>query len=123
MPTTTPVNLPLLSVTQAWWVLLLAILLEVGGTTCMRLSDGFSRLTPSLMIFVFYAGSFSLNVMVVRVLGLGTTYAVWSGVGTLATVAIGCLYFREPGTALKLASAGLIVAGVVSMQLAGRAPT
>ena len=116
-----PANLPLLSITQAWWVLLLAILLEVGGTTCMRLSDGFSRLTPSLMIFVFYAGSFSLNVMVVRVLGLGTTYAVWSGVGTLATVAIGSLYFREPATALKLASAGLIVAGVVGMHLAGRA--
>ena len=113
-------TLPLLTVTQAWWVLLLAILLEVGGTTCMRLSDGFSRLTPSVLIFVFYAGAFSLNVMVIRVLGLGITYAVWSGVGTLATAAIGCLVFDEPATALKLASAALIVAGVMGMHLAAR---
>ncbi len=84
-------TLPLLTVTQAWWVLALAILLEVGGTTSMRLSEGFSRLTPSLLIFVFYAGAFSLNVMVIRVLGLSVTYAVWSGVGTLATAAIGYL--------------------------------
>lgn len=116
-------SLPLLTVTQAWWVLALAILLEVGGTTCMRLSDGFSRLTPSVLIFVFYAGAFSLNVMVVRVLGLGLTYAVWSGVGTLLTALIGFWLFDEPATALKLASTGLIIAGVVGMQLASRAPT
>lgn len=114
-------SLPLLTVTQAWWVLALAILLEVGGTTCMRLSDGFSRFTPSVLIFVFYAGAFSLNVLVIRVLGLSITYAVWSGVGTLATAAIGCLVFQEPATALKFASAALIVAGVAGMHLASRA--
>ncbi len=115
-------TLPLLSVTQAWWVLALAILLEVGGTTCMRLSDGFSRLLPSVLIFVFYAGAFALNVQVVRVLGLSITYAVWSGVGTLATMAIGVLVFREPATALKFASAALIVVGVAGMHAASRAP-
>jgi small multidrug resistance pump len=112
--------LPLLNTTQAWWVLSLAILFEVGGTTCMRLSEGFTRPTPSLLIFVFYAGSFALNVMVVRVLGLSIAYAVWSGAGTVATALIGYLYFREPVTALKVASAGLIVLGVVGMHLASR---
>jgi small multidrug resistance pump len=116
-------TLPLLTVTQAWWVLALAILLELGGTTCMRLSDGFSRLVPSVMIFVFYAGAFSLNVLVIRVLGLSVTYAVWSGVGTLATGLIGWLFFHEPATALKVASAGLIILGVVGMHLASRAST
>ena len=116
-------TLPLLTVTQAWWVLALAILLELGGTTCMRLSDGFSRLTPSLLIFVFYAGAFSLNVLVIRVLGLSVTYAVWSGVGTLATAAIGWLFFHEPATALKVASAGLIIVGVMGMHLASRTST
>jgi small multidrug resistance pump len=112
--------MPPLNPVQAWWVLSLAILLEVGGTTCMRLSEGFSRLTPSVLIFVFYAGSFGLNVLVIRVLGLSITYAVWSGVGTLATAMIGWLYFNEPATALKMASAGLIVMGVMGMQLASR---
>lgn len=118
MSSTSP--LPLLSVPQAWVVLGLAIALEVAGTVCMRLSDGFSRLMPSVLIFVFYAGAFALNVQVVRVLGLSVTYAVWSGVGTLATAVIGVLVFREPATALKFASAGLIVLGVVGMHLAAR---
>ena len=114
-------TLPQLSLAQAWWVLGAAILLEVGGTTCMRLSEGFSRWVPSILIFVFYAGSFALNVMVVRVLGLSITYAVWSGAGTLATGLIGWAWFNEPATGLKLASAGLIVLGVVGMHLASRA--
>ena len=117
-----PLTLPQLNLTQAWWVLAAAIALEVGGTTCMRLSEGFSRWLPSLLIFVFYAGSFALNVMVVRVLGLSVTYAVWSGAGTLATALIGTLYFKEPATALKMASAGLIVMGVIGMHMAGRSP-
>lgn len=115
-----PLYLPQLTLPQAWWVLALAILLEVGGTTCMRLSDGFSRLTPSVLIFVFYAGSFALNVLVIRVLGLSVTYAVWSGAGTLATALIGYLYFKETATALKIGSAGLIVLGVTGMHLASR---
>lgn len=115
-------TLPLLTAPQAWCLLGLAILLEVGGTTCMRLCEGFTRPTPSVLIFVFYAGAFALNVQVVRVLGLSTTYAVWCGVGTLVTVAIGCLYFKEPATALKLGSASLIVLGVIGMHAAARLP-
>jgi len=113
--------LPQLNVPQAWWVLSLAIVFELGGTTCMRLSAGFTRLTPSVLIFVFYAISFALNVLVIRVLGLSVVYAVWSGAGTLATALIGFLYFKEPATAMKMASAGLIVMGVMGMHLSTQA--
>lgn len=116
-------HLPLLSLPQAWAVLALAIAFEVAGTTCMRLSEGFSRWLPSVLIFVFYAVSFTLNVMVVRVLGLSTTYAVWSGVGTLLTSLIGWWWFKEPATALKFASAGLIVLGVVGLHAASGGAT
>ena len=112
--------LPHLNTTQAWLVLALAILFEVGGTTSMRLSDGLSRLTPSVMIFVFYAVSFLLNAMVIRTLGLSVAYAVWSGVGTVLTAAIGYLWFKEPATALKLASTALIVIGVAGLHAASR---
>ncbi len=112
--------LPHLNPNQAWAVLALAIVFEVGGTICMRLSDGFTKLTPSVLIFAFYACSFALNVMVIRVLGLSVVYAVWSGVGTVATSLIGYLYFKEPATALKMASAGLIVLGVMGMHAASR---
>lgn len=110
----------MLTINQAWAVLSAAILFEVAGTTCMRLSEGFTRLTPSVLIFVFYAISFLLNTMVVRTLGLSIVYAVWSGVGTVLTALIGYLYFKEPATALKLASAGLIVIGVIGLHSASR---
>ena len=112
--------MPMLSTSQAWAVLSVAILFEVAGTTCMRLSEGFSRLTPSLLIFAFYAVSFALNTMIVRTLGLSVVYAVWSGVGTVLTACIGYLYFREPATALKLVSTGLIVIGVIGLHTATR---
>jgi small multidrug resistance pump len=107
--------LPNLNVQQAWGLLSLAIVFEVAGTTSMKLCDGFTRLTPSVLMFVFYAISFALNTMVVRTLGLSVVYAVWSGAGTLITAMIGYLYFKEPATALKMASAGLIVIGVFGL--------
>ena len=113
---------PTLNFSQAWAVLSAAILLEVAGTTCMRLSEGFSRLTPSVLIFVFYAGSFALNTLIIRTLGLSVVYAVWSGVGTVLTAAIGFLYFKEPATAMKLACIGLIVIGVLGLHAASRVP-
>jgi len=106
---------------QAWWLLAAAIVFEIAGTVCMRLSEGFTRLTPSALIFVFYAVSFALNTFVIRTLGLSVVYAVWSGVGTVATAAIGICYFKEPATALKLASIGLIVVGVLGVHSASRA--
>jgi small multidrug resistance pump len=111
-----------LSVSQAWWILSAAILFEVAGTTCMRLSESFSKLTPSLLIFVFYAGSFALNTLVIRTLGLSVVYAVWSGVGTVLTAAIGVWYFKEPATAAKLACIGLIVIGVIGLHAVSRVP-
>ena len=70
---------------------------------------------------MFYAISFALNTMVTRTLGFSVVYAVWSGVGTVLTAAIGYLYFKEPATAMKLASAGLIVIGVIGLHSASRA--
>jgi small multidrug resistance pump len=114
-------SMQVLNVGQAWAVLAVAILFEVAGTTCMRLSEGFTRLKPSVLIFVFYAASFALNTMIIRTLGLSVVYAVWSGVGTVLTALIGYLYFKEPATALKMVSAGLIVIGVLGLHSASRA--
>jgi small multidrug resistance pump len=110
----------LLTQSQAWVVLSGAILLEVAGTTSMRLSEGFTRLTPSVLIFVFYALSFALNTLVIRVLGLSVVYGVWSGVGTVLTALIGIYYFKEPVTAIKMVSIGLIVIGVMGLHSASR---
>jgi small multidrug resistance pump len=73
-----------------------------------------------VLIFVFYAGAFVLNTLVIRVLGLSVTYAVWSGVGTVLTAIIGIGYFKEPATAIKMVSIGLIVIGVMGLHSTSR---
>jgi small multidrug resistance pump len=107
--------MPTLSIAQAWLILSGAIMFEVAGTTCMRLAEGFTKLIPSLLIFVFYALSFTLNTLTVRTLGLSVVYAVWSGVGTVITSIIGYWYFKEPITAIKILSTTLIVVGILGL--------
>jgi small multidrug resistance pump len=102
-----------------WLYLALAILLEVAGTTSMKLSAGFTRLGPSLLIFPFYAASFTALTFALRRIEIGIAYAIWSGVGTALISLIGIVAFREPSTSLKLASIGLIIMGVVGLNLAG----
>jgi small multidrug resistance pump len=105
---------------QAWALLSVAIFLEVCGTTCMKLSHGFTRPVPSVAMFVFYGLAFACNTMVTKTLDLSITYAVWSGVGTVATACIGIFYFKEAATALKMASISLIIIGVMGLHAASR---
>ena len=106
---------------QHWLLLTGAIVLEVAGTTSMKLSDGFSRLTPSVLIFVFYGLSFVALTLALRKFDVSVAYAIWSGVGTALVAVIGVMYFREPITALKLVSIALIIAGVVGLNVGERA--
>ena len=111
------------SITQAWALLSVAIVFEVAGTTSMKLSHGFTNLGPSIMMFACYAAAFSCNTFVTKTLDLSITYAVWSGVGTVATAAIGLWWFREPATALKLVCIGFIVVGVFGLHAVSRLQT
>lgn len=102
---------------QGWLLLLFAILLEVAGTTCMKLSMGFSRLIPSAFIFVFYGLSFTALTYSLKKIDLGTAYAVWSGVGIGLITIIGFFYFKEQVTLLKLVSIMFIILGVIGISL------
>ncbi len=101
--------------------LVLAILMEVTGTTCVKLSEGFTRLLPSVLIFVFYGMSLGFLGLALKEVDLGLAYAVWSGLGIAFIASVGILWFSEPVTALKVISLGLIVAGVAGLNLAGQA--
>jgi small multidrug resistance pump len=107
--------------TMTWLYLVLAILLEVSGTTCMKLSEGFTKLGPSILLFVFYTLSFGMLTLALKKLDVSVAYAVWSGMGTALIATIGVLWFKEPVTALKLISLGLIIIGVVGLNLSGGA--
>jgi small multidrug resistance pump len=102
---------------MAYLYLLGAILLEVCGTTSMKLSQGFTRLGPSILIFVFYGLSFTLLTMVLKKIEVSIAYAIWSGVGTAIIATVGILYFKEALTLLKLISLALVIIGVIGLNL------
>lgn len=95
--------------------LALAISSEIVATTSLKLSDGFTRLIPSMVVVVGYAVSFYALSVSLRSFPLGVVYAIWSGVGTAAIVLIGYLLFHEVLDAVKLGAIGLIIIGVVAL--------
>jgi multidrug transporter EmrE-like cation transporter len=97
----------------------LAIASEVIATVALKASDGFSRPVPAAIVVAGYALSFWLMALVLKHLSVGTTYAVWSAVGTAAIALIGVFAYGESASLLKVASLGLIVLGVVGLNAAG----
>lgn len=100
-----------------WTYLTLAIVLEVIGTTALKLSDGLNRLVPTVLMFGCYGLAFWCNAMALRRLDLSVTYAIWSGVGTAALAVIGMTWLKEPVNAMKIGSIALILLGVVGLHL------
>lgn len=101
---------------MVWLVLVLAGLFEVGMVMGLNLSDGFTRLWPSLMTLVFGGASFLLLSVAMRSVPVGTAYAVWTGIGAVGAVVLGIVLFKEPAGLLRLGAIALIVAGVVALR-------
>lgn len=91
--------------------------MEVSGTACMKLSNGFTRLWPSIGVLVFYLSCFAALTLAVRTIPLSTAYAIWCGVGIVLIAGIGILFFDEPVSWVKILGIGLIVCGVVILNL------
>lgn len=106
-----------------WLILGAAILFEVTGTICLKLSEGFSRLGPSLAILPLYACSLALLTLALKTIPVSTAYAIWAAVGTGLVAVIGIAVFREPVGAIKVASLVLIVVGVVGLHVGDRLST
>ncbi|NMG06786.1 multidrug efflux SMR transporter [Brasilonema sp. UFV-L1] len=100
-----------------WIYMILAILLEVAGTTCMKFSEGFTKTWPSIFIFVFYALCFSILTLALKTIEISTAYAIWSGLGTVLIVSIGILWFNESVNLVKILSILLIIIGVIGLHL------
>jgi quaternary ammonium compound-resistance protein SugE len=103
---------------MSWLILLLAGLFEVVWAIGLKYTEGFTRLWPSVGTAVAMVISVVLLGVAMRQLPVGTAYAVWVGVGAVGTVIMGIVLFNEPATAARLASMGLIVAGIVGLKLA-----
>ncbi|MDJ0915337.1 MAG: multidrug efflux SMR transporter [Desulfobacterales bacterium] len=104
---------------QYWLYLALAIVLEVTGTTSMKLSEGFTKIVPSILMFVFYLASIAALTLALKKIDVSVAYAVWAGLGTALIAVIGIVYFHESATLLKIISILFIVTGVVGLHLSG----
>lgn len=102
---------------MAWLYLVVAGLLEVVWAYAMKQSHGFSRLLPTVATIGFMVVSFGLLSFAMRTLPLGTAYAIWTGIGALGSLAVGIFILGEPAGFFRLASAGLILAGIVGLKL------
>ena len=100
-----------------WILLSLAIGAEVIGTSALKASAGFTRLWPSLVVVVSYAAAFYLLALTLRAIPVGVAYAVWSGVGVVLIAVIGWLVFGQKLDTAGVLGMGLIVAGVLVLNL------
>ena len=107
---------------MAWLYLVAAILLEVCGTTSMKLSRSFTVPAPTVAIFVFYGASIFCLTLAVQRLEIGVAYAIWSALGTAIVATIGIMWFGESATIAKLASLVLVIVGVVGLQISSGTP-
>src|SRR5690606_17033515 len=101
---------------MAWFYLLLAGLMEVGWAIGLKYTDGFTRFWPSLLTSVAMIASMIFLALALRTLPMGTAYAIWTGIGTIGTVAFGILLFNEPSDVLRLACIGLILAAIIGLK-------
>jgi quaternary ammonium compound-resistance protein SugE len=106
---------------MAWLLVVLAGILESGFAVCLKLSSGLTRIGPTVLFAVFALASFGLLTLALKDLHVGPAYAVWTGIGAAGTVIVGIVWLEEPASVLKMVSIGLVLAGVIGLQLSGGA--
>ena len=99
-----------------WLYLILAGLFEIGFTTTLKLTEGFTKLVPSVIFTICAFLSFSFLTKAVERIELGTAYAVWTGVGVVGTILIGIFYYKENASALKLFFLFTLVSSIIGLK-------
>lgn len=102
---------------MAWIYLFAAGVLEIVWAFAMKQSEGFSKLTPSIITVVTMIASFWLLSLAMRTLPLGTAYTIWTGIGAVGAFVIGITFLGEQVSAMRITAAVLIVSGLVLMKL------
>lgn len=101
-----------------WFILFLAGLLEIAWAIGLKYSEGFTKFWPSFWTLIAMVASMVLLAIAMKSLPVGTAYAVWVGIGAVGTVILGIVLFNESADFWRMASVGLIVAGIVGLKLA-----
>ncbi len=104
-----------------WICLLLAGLTEIAWAVGLKHTEGWTRLWPSLITAALMIVSFAFLSQALKVLPIGTAYAIWTGIGAVGTALVGIYWFDEPRTAARLLCILLIVAGIVGLKISSPA--
>ncbi|MGU9980709.1 quaternary ammonium compound efflux SMR transporter SugE [Phreatobacter sp. HK31-P] len=102
---------------MAWITLFVAGLFEIGWAIGLKYTDGFTRPLPTVLTIASMIVSIGLLGLALKTLPVGTAYAIWTGIGTVGTVALGIVLLGESVNALRLACIGLIVAGILGLKV------
>jgi len=102
---------------MAWIILFVAGLFEIGWAIGLKYTDGFTRPLPTALTVASMIVSIGLLGLALKTLPVGTAYAIWTGIGTVGTVALGIILLGESASALRLACIGLIVIGILGLKL------
>jgi quaternary ammonium compound-resistance protein SugE len=102
---------------MAWIHLIVAGLLEIFWAICLKYTDGFSKLWPSVLTIAGMIASFYFLAQALKTIPVGTGYAIWTGIGAAGTAILGIILFSESAAWSRLACIGLIVAGIVGLKL------
>ena len=102
---------------MAWVVLVFAGIFEIVWAYSMKLSEGFTKLGPSLVTLFFMILSFGLLAYAMKTLPLGTAYTIWTGIGAIGSFLVGIFILGEPATAIRMLAAVLIISGLILMKL------
>ena len=105
---------------MAWIALFIAGILEVVWAYSMKLSDGFSRLWPSVVTLIAMIASFALLSYSMRTLPLGTAYTIWTGIGAFGAFVVGVVVLGESANPMRIGAAGMIIGGLVLMKLSSQ---
>ena len=100
-----------------WRYLLVAGLFEIGFAVCLKQSDGFARLWPTLGFLAFGIVSFFLLTRAMQTVPIGTAYAVWTGIGAAGTVLAGAAFFSEPLSAARIAFLMTLIGSIIGLKL------
>jgi quaternary ammonium compound-resistance protein SugE len=103
--------------TVAWTLLFFAACFEVAWAGTMKLTEGFTKLWPSIINLLCMAGSVYLIETAAKVLPVGTAYAVWTGIGAVGAVIIGILIYKEPVSAMRILFLFMIIAGIIGLNV------
>ena len=102
---------------MAWIYLLIAGVLEIQWAVTMKYTDGFTKLTPSVICVLGMAASVYFLALAQKTLPLGTSYAIWTGIGAVGAAICGIVLFNEPRDMARIACIGLIVAGILGLKM------